>query len=95
MRLELAMNGLREFRKLLKNYRNRGVSMKVIKKPPQLDAVKWNGTNKDELERLMSYLVPGRFIIESLEIGDWVIVHPDGLYEIVADKDFDRLFERV
>lgn len=43
----------------------------------------------------MSYLVPGRFIIESLEIGDWVIVHPDGLYEIVADKDFDRLFERV
>lgn len=95
MRLELAMNGLKELRKLLKNYRNGGVSMKVIKKPPQLDAVKWNGTNENELERLMSYLVPGRFIIESLEIGDWIVVHHDGLYEIVADKDFDRLFERV
>lgn len=69
--------------------------MKVIKKPPQLDAIRWKGTNKDELEKLMDYLVPGKFIIESLDIGDWIVVHPDGLYEVVADKNFDRLFERI
>ena len=95
MRLGLVMNGLRELRKLLKNYRNGGVSMKVIKKPPQLDAIQWKGNNREQLEKLMHHLVPGKFIIDELDIGDWIVVHPDGLYEVVADKDFDRLFERA
>jgi hypothetical protein len=44
----------------------------------------------------MHYLVPGGgFIIEDLDIGDWIVVHEDGMYEVVSDKEFDVMFERV
>ena len=43
----------------------------------------------------MHYLVPGRFIIEDLDIGDWIVVHENGMYEVVSDKEFDATFERV
>jgi len=69
--------------------------MKVIKKPPQLDAIQWKGNNAEQLEKLMHYLVPGRFIIEDLDIGDWIVVHENGMYEAVSDKEFDLMFERV
>lgn len=69
--------------------------MKVIKKPPQLDAIQWKGNNREQLEKLMHYLVPGGFIIEDLDIGDWIVVHENGMYEVVSDKEFDVTFERV
>ena len=69
--------------------------IKVIKKPPQLDAFQWKGNNREQLEKLMHYLVPGRFSIEELDIGDWIVVHEDGMYEAVSDKEFDLMFERV
>jgi hypothetical protein len=86
------MNGLRWILGLI------GVKdmMKVIKKPPQLDAIQWKGNNREQLEKLMHYLVPGGgFIIEDLDIGDWIVVHEDGMYEVVSDKEFDVMFERV
>ena len=89
------MSGIRNLRKLLKIYIERGISMKVIKKPPQFDAIQYNGNNKEQLEKLFDYLVPGVFIVDQLDIGDWVIVHGDGQYEIVCDKSFDKFFERV
>ena len=69
--------------------------IKVIKKLPQLDAIQWKGNNREQLEKLMHYLVPGRFIIEELDIGDWIVVHEDGMYEVVSDEEFDATFERV
>ena len=69
--------------------------MKVIKKLPQLDAIQWKGNNREQLEKLMHYLVPGRFIIEELDIGDWIVVHEDGMYEVVSDEEFDATFERI
>lgn len=70
--------------------------IKVIKKLPQLDAIQWKGNNREQLEKLMHYLVPGGgFIIEELDIGDWIVVHEDGMYEVVSDKEFDATFERV
>ena len=88
---EFNMNGLRWILGLI------GVKdmMKVIKKPPQLDAIQWKGNNREQLEKLMHYLVPGRFIIEDLDIGDWIVVHENGMYEVVSDKEFDVTFERV
>ena len=85
------MNGLRWILGLI------GVKdmMKVIKKPPQLDAIQWKGNNREQLEKLMHYLVPGRFIIDDLDIGDWIVVHEDGMYEVVSDIEFDATFERV
>lgn len=85
------MNGLRW---ILDQIGVKGM-MKVIKKPPQLDAIQWKGNNREQLEKLMHYLVPGRFIIEELDIGDWIVVHEDGMYEVVSDKEFDVTFERV
>ena len=72
-----------------------GHMIKVIKKPPQLDAIQWKGNNREQLEKLMHYLVPGRFSIEELDIGDWIVVHEDGMYEVVSDKEFGVEFERV
>lgn len=69
--------------------------MKVIKKTPQLDAIQWKGNNREQLEKLMHYLAPGLFIIEELDIGDWIVVHEDGMYEVVSDEEFDATFERV
>lgn len=69
--------------------------IKVIKKLPQLDAIQWKGNNREQLEKLMHYLVPGRFIIEELDIGDWIVVHEDGMYEVVSDEEFDATFERI
>lgn len=69
--------------------------MKVIKKPLQLDAIQWKGNNREQLEKLMHYLVPGGFIIEDLDIGDWIVVHENGMYEVVSDKEFDVAFERI
>ena len=85
------MNGLRWILALI------GVKdmMKVIKKPPQLDAIQWKGNNREQLEKLMHYLVPGGFFIEDLDIGDWIVVHEDGMYEVVSDEEFDVTFERV
>ena len=85
------MNGLRWILALI------GVKdmMKVIKKPPQLDAIQWKGNNREQLEKLMHYLVPGGFIIEDLDIGDWIVVHENGMYEVVSDKEFGATFERV
>ena len=85
------MNGLRWILGLI------GVKgmMKVIKKPPQLDAIQWKGNNREQLEKLMHYLVPGGFIIEDLDIGDWIVVHENGMYEVVSDKEFGATFERV
>lgn len=68
----------------------------IIKKPPQLDAIQWKGNNREQLEKLMHYLVPGGgFIIEELDIGDWIVVHEDGMYEVVSDEEFGVEFERV
>lgn len=67
----------------------------VIKKPPQLDAIQWKGNNREQLEKLMHYLVPGKFIIEDLNIGDWIVVRENGMYEVVSDKEFGVTFERV
>ena len=86
------MNGLRWILGLI------GVKdmMKVIKKLPQLDAIQWKGNNREQLEKLMHYLVPGGgFIIDDLDIGDWIVVHEDGMYEVVSDEEFDVMFERV
>ena len=69
--------------------------MKVIKKPPQLDAIRWKGDNREQLEKLMHYLTSGGFIIEELDIGDWIVVHEDGMYEVVSDEEFGVAFERV
>ena len=69
--------------------------MKVIKKPPQLDAIQWKGNNREQIEKLMHYLVPGGFFIEDLDIGDWIVVHEDGMCEVVSDKEFDATFERI
>ena len=69
--------------------------MKVIKKLPQLDAIQWKGNNREQLEKLMHYLAPGKFIIEDLDIGDWIVVHEDGMYEVVSDEEFGVEFERV
>ena len=44
----------------------------------------------------MHYLVPGGgFIIDDLDIGDWIVVHEDGMYEVVSDEEFGVAFERV
>ena len=86
------MNGLRWILGLI------GVKdmMKVIKKLPQLDAIQWKGNNREQLEKLMHYLVPGGgFIIDDLDIGDWIVVHEDGMYEVVSDEEFDVMFERI
>ena len=85
------MNGLRWILGLI------GVKdmMKVIKKLPQLDAIQWKGNNREQLEKLMHYLVPGRFIVEDLDIGDWIVVHENGMYEVVSDKEFGVAFERI
>ena len=85
----------KSLRKTLKDYVNRGVSIKVIRKPPELHAIQWKGNNREQLEKLMHYLVPGRFIIEDLDIGDWIVVHENGMYEVVSDKEFGVIFERV
>ena len=69
--------------------------IKVIKKLPQLDAIQWKGNNREQLEKLMHYLAPGRFSIEELDIGDWIVVHEDGMYEVVSDEEFGVEFERV
>lgn len=69
--------------------------MKVIKKPPQLDAIQWKGNNREQLEKLMHHLVPGEFIIDELDIGDWIVVHHDGMYGIYSDKEFNLMFERI
>lgn len=69
--------------------------MKVIKKPPQLDAIQWKGNNPEQLEKLMHHLVPGKFIIDDLDIGDWIVVRENGMYEVVSDKEFGVTFERV
>lgn len=85
------MNGLRWIMDLI------GIKgmMKVVRKPPQLDALQWKGNNANQLEKLMSYLVPSSFIAEDLTIGDWIVVHHDGMYEIVSDKEFNLMFERI
>lgn len=69
--------------------------IKVIKKLPQLDAIQWKGNNREQLEKLMHYLAPGLFSIEELDIGDWIVVHEDGMYEVVSDKEFGVEFERI
>jgi len=69
--------------------------MKVVRKPPKLNAIQWKGDNRHELEKFMDYLIPANFIIDDLDLGDWIIVHDDGLYEVVSNREFDRLFERV
>lgn len=85
----------KSLRKTLKDYVNRGVSIKVIRKPPELHAIQWKGNNDHDLQKLMDYLIPVKFIAADLDIGDWIIVHDDGVYEVVDDREFDRLFERI
>lgn len=68
--------------------------IKVVRKPPQLDAVQFKGDNMSELERFLGL---SHVLLNSLsiEVGDWVVMDDDGEYNVIGDKEFDRLYERV
>lgn len=68
--------------------------IKVVRKPPQLDAVQFKGDNMPELERFLglSHVVLNAL---SIEIGDWIVMDDEGDFDVISDKEFDRLYERV
>ena len=68
--------------------------IKVVRKPPQLDAVQFKGDNMPELERFLG-LSQEILAVFAINIGDWVVMDDEGEYNVIGDKEFDRLYERV
>ena len=67
--------------------------IEVIRKPPKFKAVQWKGNNRNEVDCfIMVYDAPTWL---SLEVSDWILLDDEGHHEIISDKEFHRLYERV
>lgn len=51
--------------------------IKVVRKPPQLDAVQFKGDNMPELERFLG-LSQEILAVFAINIGDWVVMDDEG-----------------
>ena len=68
--------------------------IKVVRKPPQLDAVQFKGNNMSELERFLG-LSQEILAVFAINVGDWIVMDDEGDFDVISDKEFDRLYERV
>ena len=76
--------------------------MKYITKIHRVEAVKYNGSNKAEIEALVSgqlenfvYLLgTGTLLLRdgNVRVGDWVVIE-EGLVKIFSDEQFKELYE--
>jgi hypothetical protein len=82
---------------------SKGASMKYITKIHQVEAIKYDGSNKAEIEALVSdqlenFVYPldnGNLLLRdgTVHIGDWVVL--DGIAKILSHGQFMELYEEA
>lgn len=80
-----------------------GKVMRYRNKPFTVDAVQWQGSNIEEVEKLIGEKLPyDRFYMhinieerKSLELGDYLIKSKDGKFYVCDPHDFEIIYEEA